>query len=312
MQRLSGLLYRWLLGAGVAVGVWNAVLASESRVSPRVVSRPATITLACACPPAPKFSTPKPVLSDARPTIPRWQMPEQTGVLEAVGVAPYPANATSRAQARAQARRAAILDAQRQLVEQLHGVHISSESVLTEHGLREQMHASAQGMLRGAQVVSERDLGDAYEVVMRWSPPSYGQVVQPLPTRDTPHQPTMPTPAPAWGYTGVIIDARGLGLQPSIAPRIRDPYGNTLWGNLEIDPAVAIEYGVAGWARTEAELSHPSLQARVGTRPLRLRAVRVQGAAHNEVILSHEDAERLLQANALSGFLERLAVVFLY
>ncbi len=97
-----------------------------------------------------------------------------------------------------------------------------------------------------------------------------------------------------------------------MSPRLRDAYGNTLWGNLEIAPEVVIEYGLASWARTHAELNHPNLRARIGDNPLWLRAVGVQGAGHNEAILDSADAERLLRENAVSGFLERLAVVFLY
>lgn len=249
----------------------------------------------------------------------RLSLPDE-GVLEAVGVAPYPANAPSRAAARVQARRAAIIDAQRQLVEQLYGVEIASVRTLTEYGLQEQVSASAQGTLQGAQIVAERDWGDSYEVTLRWRPPAHENdapvPVVPRPLSPIPNAPSSrwepPENVPVHGYTGVVIDARGLGLQPSMSPRLRDLYGNTLWGELSVEPEVAIEYGIAGWARTEAELNHATLQARLGTRPLWLRAVRVQGAARNEVILSHDDAERLLRENARSGFLERLAVVFLY
>ncbi len=234
--------------------------------------------------------------------------------IEAVGVAPYPANAASRAQARVQARRAAILDAQRQLVEQLYGVHIVLNSRLNERGLQEDVYASAQGMVQGAQVVSERDWGDSYEVTLRWNPPAQPSSAPPAPTPELLEPPRFvkPLPTQPQGYTGVIIDARGLGLQPSMSPRIRDAYGNILWGNLEIDPQTVIEYGLASWARTQADLNHSALRSRLGENPLRIKAIGVQGIARNEVILSQSDAEQLLLENARSGFLERLAVVFLY
>lgn len=234
--------------------------------------------------------------------------------IEAVGVAPYPANAASRAQARVQARRAAILDAQRQLVEQLYGVNIVSNSRLNERGLQEDVYASVQGMIQGALVVSERDWGDSYEVTLRWNPPAQPTSAPPAPTPE-PHNPprfVQPLPASPQGYTGVVIDARGLGLQPSMSPRIRDAYGNILWGDMEIDPQTVIEYGLAGWARTQTDLNHATLRSRLGENPLWIKAIGVQGVARNEVILSQSDAEQLLSENARSNFLERLAVVFLY
>jgi hypothetical protein len=218
-----------------------------------------------------------------------------------------------------QARQAAILDAQQQLVEQLYGVQVTATRRKSNQRIDEDIAAHTEGVLQGARIVAERDRGDMYEVRMRWTPPS-GAGALPQPER----QPALPKPTPAQtppmrpaapiaqGYTGVVIDARGLGLQPSMSPRLRDAYGNTLWGNLEIAPEVVIEYGLASWARTHAELNHPNLRARIGDNPLWLRAVGVQGAGHNEAILDSSDAERLLRENAVSGFLERLAVVFLY
>lgn len=239
--------------------------------------------------------------------------------IEVIGVAPYPARAESRAHVRMQARQAAILDAQQQLVEQLYGVQVTATRRKSNQRIDEDIAAHTEGVLQGARIVAERDRGDLYEVRMRWTPPS-GAGALPQPER----QPALPKPTPVgtpptrhapripMGYTGVVIDARGLGLQPSMSPRLRDAYGGALWGDLEIAPEVVIEYGLAGWARTEAELQHPNLRARIGENPLWIRAIRVQGVGRNEVILDSADAERLLRENAVGGFLERLAVVFLY
>jgi hypothetical protein len=219
-----------------------------------------------------------------------------------------------------QARQAAILDAQQQLVEQLYGVQVTATRRKSNQRIDEDIVVHTEGVLQGARMVAERDRGDMYEVRMRWTPPREAVAlperlpVSPVLPKPTPAQtPPMRPAAPiAQGYTGVVIDARGLGLQPSMSPRLRDAYGGALWGNLEIAPEVVIEYGLASWARTHAELNHPNLRARIGDNPLWLRAVGVQGAGHNEAILDSSDAERLLRENAVSGFLERLAVVFLY
>ena len=86
-------------------------------------------------PPEPKpFGPPKP-----KPPERRLASAERVGVsadwtlkhlpseaIEVVGVAPYPVQAESRVHARHQARQAAILDAQQQLVEQLYGVQVTA------------------------------------------------------------------------------------------------------------------------------------------------------------------------------------------
>jgi hypothetical protein len=341
-----GLLVCGVLGliAASVVPMAHATPKRAERKSPPAAKRvqaslPATPSPSA--PPKPKPSAPpkpKPSVAHAAPPERRLASAERVGVsadwtlnhlpseaIEVVGIAPYPARAESRAHARMQARQAAILDAQQQLVEQLYGVQVTATRRKSNQRIDEDIAAHTEGVLQGARIVAERDRGDLYEVRMRWTPPN-GAVTLPKPEQPStlPAAPK-PTPAPpaqtpparpapriAQGYTGVVIDARGLGLQPSMSPRLRDIYGNTLWGNLEIAPEVVIEYGLAGWARTHAELNHPNLRARIGDNPLWIRAVGVQGVGRNEVILDPSDAERLLRENAVSGFLERLAVVFLY
>ena len=323
-MRITG---RWVLGllVGAVLGLVAAPVAPSAHAASKRAERKASPAGKRVKLPPPK---PKPSVPAAALPGRRLASAERGGVsvewtpshlpseaIEVVGVAPYPAHAESRTHARMQARQAAILDAQQQLVEQLHGIRINATRRKSNQRLDEDITAHTEGVLRGARIVAERDRGDMYEVRLRWTPPSGAVALpKPVPTPAPPAQtpPTRPAPHLAQGYTGVVIDARGLGLQPSMSPRLRDTYGNTLWGNLEIAPEVVIEYGLAGWARIEAELHHPNLRARLGENPLWLRAVGVQGAGRNEVILDAADAERLLRENAASGFLERLAVVFLY
>jgi len=312
----------WLVAAAV-VPVAHAAPKRAERKSPPAAKR----VRSASAPPKPKPLAPPAPSSERRLVAAErvavsedWTPAPLPGeAIEVIGVAPYPARAESRAHARMQARQAAILDAQQQLVEQLYGVQVTATRRKSNQRIDEDIVVHTKGVLQGTRIVAERDRGDMYEVRMRWTPPS-GAGALPQPER----QPALPKPTPAQtppmrpaapiaqGYTGVVIDARGLGLQPSMSPRLRDAYGGALWGNLEIAPEVVIEYGLASWARTHAELNHPNLRARIGDNPLWLRAVGVQGAGHNEAILDSSDAERLLRENAVGGFLERLAVVFLY
>jgi hypothetical protein len=337
-MRITCIWARGLLVCGV-LGLVAASVVPMAHATPKRAERkspPAAKRVQASLPATPSPSAPpkpKPLAPPAPSSERRLVAAERVAVsedwtpaplpdeaIEVIGVAPYPARAESRAHARMQARQAAILDAQQQLVEQLYGVQVTATRRKSDRGIDEDIAAHTEGVLQGARMVAERDRGDMYEVRMRWTPPREAVAlperlpVSPVLPKPTPAQtPPMRPAAPiAQGYTGVVIDARGLGLQPSMSPRLRDAYGNTLWGNLEIAPEVVIEYGLAGWARTEAELQHPNLRARIGENPLWIRAIRVQGVGRNEVILDSADAERLLRENAVGGFLERLAVVFLY
>ncbi len=46
-------------------------------------------------------------------------------------------------------------------------------------------------------------------------------------------------------YTGVVIDARGLGVMPSMSPKIYDNTGNEVYGTMTVDPDYVIEKGIA-------------------------------------------------------------------
>ena len=114
------------------------------------------------------------------------------------------------------------------------------------------------------------------------------------------------TPATDEGpFTGVIIDARGLNIQPAMSPRIYDPAGQEIYGTVNVDASFAEEVGVAGYMGTiRAAMALP----RVGNHPLVIRAVGTPDRFHRYLTLSAEDAQRLLAAHARSRFLEKCAV----
>jgi hypothetical protein len=262
------------------------------------------------------------------------------GYIEARGEGAYPPNA-SQGQARLMARRAAIADAQRNLLETVNGVRLTAETRVRNFIVESDAIATrVEGILKNATVVSEKDKGNTYEVVMRapmgsitalaieasqaperfdlsqeqvdaiLSPPA--EVTIPSqPPRPRPQPPTI-RPNPSKPYTGVIIDARGLDLRPCMCPKIRREDGSEVWGTLNVSPELAIEYGIAAWLRDTKDLEHPAIRKRIGDNPMFLRAVGVAGAGRGDAVLKADDAQRLLEANQQNRFLEKLAVVFLY
>ena len=105
------------------------------------------------------------------------------------------------------------------------------------------------------------------------------------------------------GYTGVIIDCRGLGLRPVMSPVIKAENGRPIYGYKNLDSDKVVANGMAAYVRTEADAT------RAGTNPLRLRAIGVDSNANP--ILSASDANRLLLENGASGFLDATNVVFI-
>ena len=111
------------------------------------------------------------------------------------------------------------------------------------------------------------------------------------------------------GYTGVIIDASGLGLEPTFSPVIYDDGGRVIYGveNLQYD--AVINEGMAGYSQSVNEGTE-----RAGSNPLIVKATQVRGGGNStnkvNVVVSVEDADKILLVNENSQVLKRCAVVF--
>lgn len=134
-----------------------------------------------------------------------------------------------------------------------------------------------------------------------------------------PAPPTAPTPPtfpplnfPDTGpFTGLLIDARGLGVKSSVSPTIVDDAGKAVYGEMaaldqkKLDDIIA--NGIVGYLRS-AEMIPKS---RVGQRPLVIRGLAKCGDTEGSVKVSKEDAAKILDEDKKCGFLKKAAVVFL-
>jgi len=240
----------------------------------------------------------------------------EQGVIEARGMGIAPPNAVSPAQAKALARRAAVLDAQRNMLEQTQGVQVSAETKMVDFMASDVVRSSVSGMIKGAIVVRDLDKvaeDGTYVVVMRMN--LYGNnglssVVFPeiKPAQIQPFPQPAPSSRPVFkeSYTGLVIVAANMGLRPAFSPRVYDQSGNIIYGNKYIDPDFAINQGMVEYSSLSAVSSGNS---RAGSKPLVINAIRVTDHNFN-LVISDEDAQKVLAAQAQSGFLKKCAVVF--
>lgn len=91
-------------------------------------------------------------------------------------------------------------------------------------------------------------------------------------------------------HTGVVIDARGLAIQPALFPRIVDERGQPLYTPEVVEREAAIQQGYVAYAKT---IDQAPLPARVGDHPLVVRALRVAGSTRVDLVLSNAEAARL-------------------
>ena len=245
------------------------------------------------------------------------------GRITAEGFGTPPANAYG-AKANIMARRAAIVDAQRNLAEQVNGVQVDAETTVENFVINSDIvKTKVSALIKGAVVVEEHAMPDgSYRVVM--SMPLYGAqglaaAVMPA-IRDM--NPPMPPPPVisatittqiqmSGTYTGVIIDAEGMGLKPSFSPVIYDTSGRAIYGVSNINYDQAIERGMVGYA---GSLYDAQTLPRIGGSPIVVKAVQVRGGNNSanpvNVVVSVEDGDRILAANQQSQMLTNGAVVF--
>jgi hypothetical protein len=99
-----------------------------------------------------------------------------------------------------------------------------------------------------------------------------------------------PAEATSGVYTGIVIDARGLALQPAVFPRILDEDGQVLYAPEGVHTEVAMQQGYMAYVSV---IDSPQVEARVGKNPLLLRARRAAGPTRVDVVLSRADGPQL-------------------
>lgn len=234
--------------------------------------------------------------------------------------------------AKMMARRAAIMDAQRNLIEIIKGAQVDAESSMDMYLLQSDVvKTKVNGLITGARVVSESFEDGGYHVVM--SVPIYGvgSVADAAITAKLGDNPPVPAPvlAPSaqavkeyvpapqanvgGGYTGLVIDAKGSELVRTFCPVIYDVNGRAIYGVQNVDKDYAIVHGVVEYAEGADNWQGIGRgTTRAGSNPLIVKIVGLQERATNkcDVIISVEEADKILIENQRSGFLNQYAVVF--
>lgn len=238
------------------------------------------------------------------------------GIITATGIGSIPEYAVNAGQARAMAIRAAKVDARRQLVEMVNGITLTSETTMRNRMADEVVKEKVAGVIRGAYQVGEvKYLSDtSVEVTMAVSMSGISEIVTQVPTAVTPPallpQPedVAALPEQSGPYTGIIIDARGLGLRPALAPKILSQSGTVVYGPGNYTREYAIQFGVAGYSKS---LESAKDDARVKGNPLVVKAVSVQGKNMADVVISGQDGWKMQSADKKYSVLKDCRVLIL-
>lgn len=254
----------------------------------------------------------------------QYQMNNSVETIIAEGYGRMPVNMPA-GSAKVLARRAAVTDAQRNLLESVKGVAVDSDTTVENFMLKSDIiHTKVNGIITGARVISEEVQSDGvYKVTM--AVPVYGvgsisdvtinavigeSAPVPVPVPPVNYQPTVSI---SGGYTGLVINAKNSGLVRTFCPAIYDTNGRAIYGVHNVDKKYAIDYGVVGYAKGEDGWDKVLAgTSRAGNNPLNINIVSVRERTVNkcDVVISVEDADRILAENQKSHFLDKYAVMF--
>ena len=106
-------------------------------------------------------------------------------------------------------------------------------------------------------------------------------------------------------YTGLVVDCRGMELQPVMSPVVKNSNGTKIYGHKNLDIDKIIEMGMADYTSNVEDVG------RAGDNPLVIKATAVENFNSNPV-LQVPDSNRVLIENHATKFLSDMKVVFLF
>jgi hypothetical protein len=234
-----------------------------------------------------------------------------TQVITAVGIGAPPAQPANAAQARAMAERAAQVVAYRNLLEAVKGVRIDSTTTVENFMVTSDViRTQVSGFVQGAMVMDKKYMSDgSVEVTVGMK--LTGALADSLLPKTPAAPPTgiVATPGAAGQtFTGLIIDARGLGVKPAMAPKVLNEDGKEVYGSAWINRDWAVREGMAGYLKDPLQAQQ---NPRVTDKPLLVKAIKASGDARVDLVISNADAAMLHGASQNMSFLEKCKVIIL-
>jgi hypothetical protein len=213
----------------------------------------------------------------------------QGQVVKATGSGAPDLKATTPAQARIGATRAAKMDAFKNLLEQVKGIQVSAGKTVGQAMAGDEIRGKVEGVIRGFKITGTRYYSDGgIEVDVEVPLSALTELL--LPESDT----QLATPGKPEGEaknTGLVIVASGLKVTPALSPRLLDEGGKELYGATTLTPEARKSSGVASYVQT---LDEAKKSMKAGDKPLVVKATMAKGS---DLILGADDLKKLAEVN---------------
>ncbi len=205
--------------------------------------------------------------------------------------------------------RAASLDALRNLLEVVNGVAVTSETTVENQMLaNDVVKTRVEGIAKNFRRVGEPRYYDDGSIEVTIEMSLDGPFLEAvLPEKMGGAQP-LASAISGVAYSGLIVDATGLGARPALSPRILNEDGLEVYGSSYVSRDWAIKYGMVGY---EKEMESAVNNDRVTNRPLVARGLRTTGTNRTDVVISNDDAQKLHSMKDNLSFLQKCRVIII-
>lgn len=252
---------------------------------------------------------------------PNGQADWTTGIVTAKGIGIPPKNTSSALQSREMTRTAAWSVALRNLLEVLNGVNVNSTTTVSNYvTLNDEIRTKVDGMVRKARVIKEQELPDgSFEMTVEMNLggnfsqmllPKTPPITEPLKRLDK----TPPPPQPPKAFTGLVVDARGTGAVPALAPKLLTLQGEEAYGPsyVETFPSegqrLEDKFRIA-WYVTNDQTART--HQKVSSNPLMIKAIRAEGKNRTDLVIEDADAQLIQLVPAHFQFLKQAKVLII-
>jgi len=110
-------------------------------------------------------------------------------------------------------------------------------------------------------------------------------------------------------YTGLIVDARKLGLRPALVPKIMNEKGELVYSTQSLGQQDIARMGLVGYAK---DVNAAAKNQRVTADPVVVSGLGATGEKKTDVVISNRDAQMILTTAPYTGYLKNGRVMVVY
>jgi hypothetical protein len=110
-------------------------------------------------------------------------------------------------------------------------------------------------------------------------------------------------------YTGLIVDARKLGLRPALVPKILNQKGELVYSSQSVEQQDLIKMGLVGYAK---DVDAASKNQRVTADPYVIPGLNATGEKKTDVVISNQEAQIVMTTAPYTGYLKNGRVMIVY